>query len=252
MRLAMKIIFQFRINSFGLVVATTLWSFLNISTIVLTTRQVKTVFGYSANELVAIGAIQVIFLGIFHMLFSKNIENMPEVINKGKLDRVLLQPVDDQFATSLTSVRPVALIRVGIGVVMLAYLVTAGRLASPTLEGVLLFSILLVASEVLIYSIWFIVATTLIWFPTMSNIVELLYMVNITSRYPYEFFREIAWWVALLTFPFSIALVVPLHALVGTGNLAEYSTLVIVSISFFVIARMFWRFSLRHYTSASN
>ncbi len=252
LRMAVKVVFLFRVNSFGLVMATTLWSFLNISTIILTTRQITTVFGYTADELVAIGAVQVIFLGIFHMLFSKNIDNLPEIINKGKLDMMLLRPVDDQFSVSLICVRPIAFIRVMIGIVMLAYLVAVGRLVAPTLGGALLFGILLMASEVLIYSVWYIVATSLIWFPTMSNIVELLYMVNVTSRYPYDFFREIAWWVALLTFPFSIALVVPLHALMGKGNLGEYVTLIIASALFFTVARVFWRYSLRHYTSASN
>ncbi len=248
----MKIVLLFRVNAFGLVIATVLWSFLNISTIILTTRHITTVFGYTADELVAIGAIQVIFLGIFHALFTKNIENLPEIINKGKLDMMLLRPVDDQFSVSLTSMRPIALIRVFIGIGMITYLIASERLVAPTLWGVVLFIFLLMASELLIYSIWYIVATSLIWFPTMTNIVELLYLVNVTSRYPYDFFKEIAWWVALLTFPFSIALVVPLHAFMGKGNFGEYLALIITSAVFFAAARIFWRFSLRHYTSAST
>jgi ABC-2 type transport system permease protein len=223
-----------------------------LSTVVLTTRHVKSVFGYSPSELLALGAIQVIFLGFFHALFAKNMDEFPNTINKGKLDSILLKPIDDQYTVSFFIIRPAIMVRVLIGIGTLMYLSSSGRIEVHSAFNILLFSVLLIASEFLIYSIWFIVATTLIWFPTMENIIELLYNINTTSRYPYEFYREVALTVALFSFPFSIALAIPLKALTGRVTVGEICILLLSTFIFLFLSRRFWKWSLRHYTSASN
>lgn len=251
-RIAIKRLVLFRINTVGMVLATSCWSILILSTVFLTTRNVTSVFGYTPQELLTLGAVQVIFLGFFHSIFAKNIEEIPDIINKGRLDSVLLRPLDDQYGVSFALVYPATMIRVLIGVGALVYMHTVGALVVPSVWNILLFFTLLMVSEFLIYSVWFFIATTLIWFPTMENIVELLYNLNVTSRYPYEFYREIGFTVALFTFPFSIALVIPMKALMGTVTIGEVGILVLSTFVFLLFSRKFWKWSLRHYTSASN
>lgn len=243
---------MFRANTLGMVLATSCWSILILSTVFFTTRNVTTVFGYTPQELLALGAIQVIFLGFFHSIFAKNMDELPEMVNKGKLDNILLRPIDDQYGVSFALVYPATIVRVLIGVATLAYLHGAGQLAIPSFMNIFLAVVLLMASEFLIYSIWFLIVTTLVWFPTMENIVELLYNFNIISRYPYEFYREIGFTIALITFPFSIALTVPFKALTGKVTLGEVSILLLSAGIFLFLSRKFWKWSLRHYTSASN
>ena len=250
--IALKRIFMFRANSLGMVLATSCWSILILSTVFLTTRNVKTVFGYTPQELLALGAIQVIFLGFFHSIFAKNMDELPEIINKGKLDSILLKPIDDQYGVSFALVYPATIVRVLIGVGTLAYLYSVGKLLIPSFMNIFLFVGLLMVSEFLIYSLWFLIATTLIWLPTMDNIIELLYNFNMISRYPYEFYREIGFTIALITFPFSIALTIPFKALTGKVTLGEVSILLLSAGIFLILSRWFWKWSLRHYTSASN
>jgi len=243
---------MFRANTLGMVLATSCWSILILSTVFLTTRNVKTVFGYTPQELLALGAIQVIFLGFFHSIFAKNMDELPEIVNKGRLDSILLKPIDDQYGVSFALVYPATIVRVLIGVATLAYLQGTGQLVIPSILNILLAFGLLIASEFLIYSIWFLIVTTLIWFPTMENIVELMYNLNIISRYPYEFYREIGLTVALITFPFSIALTIPFKGLTGKVTMDEISILLLSAGIFLFLSRRFWKWSLRHYTSASN
>lgn len=252
LRLANKIISLYRINAVGLILATGLWSVLIMSTIFLTTRGIRTVFGYTAGDLLAIGALQVIFLGVFHGVFTKNLENFPHIVVTGKLDLLLLQPISTQWIVSIRQMRPIAFLRVPLGIILLALLALSGRIPTPTVYGIVSSVILVGASEILIYSVWFMVATLLIWLPTMSNIVELLYQINVMSRYPYDFYREITWWVALCTFPFSIAIAVPYRALVGRASLAEMVILILTAGVFFAASRSFWHHALRSYSSASN
>lgn len=251
-RIAFKLLGMFRINAIGMMLSTTLWSLLIFSTIFLTTRNVRTVFGYTPNELLALGAVQVVFLGFFHTIFAKNMDRLPEVINRGQLDSILLKPMDDQYSISFGLVYPSTLVRVVIGALALTYLALSGLIVVPSVWNIFFFFGLLTASELLIYSVWFMIATSLIWFPTMENIIELLYNFNMSSRYPYEFYREIGIAVALLTFPFSIALMIPLKALMGRATVGEICTLLISTVIFLFLSRKLWKWSLRHYTSASN
>lgn len=250
--IALKRMFMFRINSVGMMISTSLWCVLIYSTIILTTRNVTSVFGYTPAELLALGAVQVMFLGFFHTIFAKNMERLPEIINKGMLDATLLKPVDDQYSVSFGLVYPTTVVRILIGASTLVYLASVGSIVIPSFLHVVVFLTLLFVSELLIYSIWFIVATSLIWFPTMDNIIELLYNVNSISRFPYEFYREIGLTIALITFPFSIALTIPFKALTGKVALGEVGILLLSAGVFLFLSRRFWKWSLRHYTSASN
>lgn len=250
-RLALKILFLFRLNTIGLVLSTSMWSILILSTVFITTQRVRTVFGYTPQELLALAAVQVIFLGVFHTMISKNMERIPELINKGTFDFILLKPIDSQFYTTLGHVFPATLARIFIGIGVLVYLNQIGSILIPSIWSVLAFMGTLLCGVVIVYCVWFMVSTLLIWLPQMDNIVDLLYYLNTSSRYPYEFYREIGVMALLVLFPFSVALTVPTKVLMGTNTLFEVIILLGTTVLLFAISRMFWKFALKHYTSAS-
>lgn len=251
-RLAVKMMYWYRAHAIGTLVSSFCWSLLIVSTVYLSTRNVKQVLGYSAYELVALSGVQVIFLGIFHAIISHNIERIPELIAKGKLDLILLRPVDSQFSVSFGQIALASLARVILGIVFLIFLIQTGQLVAPSLGAIVGFAILICFSIALFYSVWFMVTTLLIWFPHMDNIVELLYNINVVTRYPYEFFRQVGFVFALLVFPFAISLIVPLRVLLGRGDWTQVIALCLLSIIFVICSRLFWLFALRHYTSASG
>jgi len=250
-RMALKLFAQFRANTVGIMFSTSIWSFLVLSTIYLTTRQVRMVFGYTPGELLALGATQVVFLGIFHTFVSKNIEKIPEYVNQGFLDSILLKPVDSQFLVSFTHLNFPALFRMVIGIYALYHLASISSISINGIAGILGFSAALAFSLILIYSIWYMFATILIWFPQMDNIVEFLYHLNTASRYPVSFYQEFGLFLVIMFSPFSIALTVPLRLLTGKADIYEVSALIITSIVFFFVSRLFWLYALRSYTSAS-
>jgi len=242
----------YRAQAVGSLVSSLCWGLLIVTTVYLSTRNVKQVLGYSASELIALSGVQVIFLGLFHAIISHNIERIPELIAKGKLDLILLQPVDSQFSVSFGQIALASFARVILGIIFFIFLIQSGQIVQPTFGAIVGFAILLCFSIALFYSVWFMVTTLLIWFPHMDNVVELLYSVNTISRYPHEFFRQIGFAVALFTFPFAISLIVPLRVLLGRGDIVQVLSLCIISIIFVIFSRIFWLFALRHYTSASG
>ena len=105
---------------------------------------------------------------------------------------------------------------------------------------------------VILYSLWFILGATSIWFVKIYNITEVLKGLLEAGRYPitgypvvYRFFFTFIIPVAFLTtIPAkSILGQIPFTWLLGGGFLA---------IVLFVISTLFWRFALVFYTSASS
>lgn len=249
--MALKKLSQFRINTIGMVLSTSAWSVLVLGTIFLNTRYITKVFGYTASELMAIGAIQIIFLGIFHTLVSPNIEKISEYMNQGFLDTMLLKPIDSQFLVSLTHINLPALFRILIGITILGRFVQTGEVQYGGTLSLIGFVLTLGLGLVLVYSIWFAFGTLMVWFPQMDNLVEFLYHLNTTARYPINFFQEFGILFVILFGPFSIALTVPFRVFMGVASISEVIILMIVSMAFFVLSRRFWFHALRSYTSLS-
>lgn len=250
-KMGWKVTMMYRANSIGVLVATFCWSVLIISTVVFSTQNVRSILGYSRSELLVLSGIQVIFLGIFHALVSKNIERMPELISTGKLDLMLLKPIDSQFGIAIAQIFPNSVFRVGIGAIFLGYLIHIKMIEPLLIGNVLAFCLLLTLSLVLMYSVWFITATFLVWLPHMDNIVDFLYNLNVISRYPHEMFRELGIVAVLFAYPFSIALAVPMRTLIGKADGGQIVSLIVVTVGLFLASRIFWLFALRHYTSAN-
>lgn len=250
-RMAIKSMLLFRVNTVGMLVSTVLWSGLTLSTVYFTTRSIRTVFGYSGEQLMILAAIQVIFLGFFHGIISKNMERIPELMNRGTFDFLLLKPIDAQFSASLTYVYPAYTVRILLGVGVLAYYLHLYGFATSWFS-IALFGIFLIFGFVTIYSVWLLVTTLVVWFPQMDNIVDFLYYLNVSSRFPYEFLREIGIVALLCLFPFAISLTIPMKVLLGSATVTEVVILVLVALALFTISRKFWVFALKHYTSASS
>ncbi len=250
-KMALKKLSQFRINTIGMILSTSAWSLLVIGTIFLNTRYINKVFGYTPAELMAIGAIQIIFLGVFHTLVSPNIEKISEYMNQGFLDTMLLKPIDSQFLVSLTHINLPALFRILIGISILTYFVQTGAVQYGGIPSLIGFVLSLGFGLVLVYSIWFVFGTFMVWYPQMDNLVEFLYHLNTTARYPMSFFQEFGVLFVILFGPFSMALTVPFRVFMGIANIGEVILLMIVSIVFFAFSRWFWFHALRSYTSSS-
>ena len=143
------------------------------------------------------------------------------------------------------------LVRVALGVVYLfIYLFVTHT--NITLMGWVGFTVFIIFGVVLLYSLWMIYCTLLIWFPRLTNLIDFLYTINGMSRYPVEMMYEVKNFILLFILPFSIAIATPAKILVrGTLN-GEVFGLIFLSVNLFIVSRLFWKYALRHYTSASS
>ena len=123
---------------------------------------------------------------------------------------------------------------------------------SITLINILGFCALAFFGIAILYSIWFIVCTLIIWFPRLSNLVDLLYNLNGLARFPPEMIYGLKNFFLLFLIPFTLTIALPTKVLFNRVLNGEIILLTAISFVLFWLSRKFWKFALRYYTSASS
>lgn len=251
LELNLKIILEYRANFIFGSINTISWSVLNIVQIHLLTIGVKSIYGWSRNELILLTVILNVLTGLFHLFFSRNFDRFSELVHFGLLDNVLSKPLDSQFLITLWHIRFHNLFRTII-ISIYGYILMKSMNYTISINIIFIFIILLLLGLILMYSIWMLFSTLIIWFTNLTNLVDLLYFTNQLSRYPREMYLNVGNHLLLTILPFTFIAIPSTKALAGKIIAGEIGGLFIFSLSFFFVSRFFWKYALRYYTSANS
>jgi ABC-2 type transport system permease protein len=190
---------------------------------------------------------------IFQAFFLINCTNLSELVRTGKLDFLLLLPVNSRFVVSLRQVDLGGFVNAGSAVAVMAYAARQMHFA-PTALQVLGFLALCIAGIAIHYSLMFLLASISFWTVRAQGIVWGYYNLFNVARLPDEAFQR-GLFKAIFTFAIPMLLVsnVPVRLLVNKLNSPlPLLLLLLMSAVCFALSEWGWRVSLRHYTSASS
>jgi ABC-2 type transport system permease protein len=189
---------------------------------------------------------------IFQAFFLVNCTNLSELVRSGKLDFLLLLPVNTRFVVSLRQVDLGAFVNASSAVALMVYAARQLHLV-PTLVQVLGFLVLCVAGVVIHYSLMFLLASISFWTVRAQGIVWGYYNLFNIARMPDEAFGGL--FKAVFTFALPMLLVsnVPVRLLADKLNSpGQVVLLLAMSVVCFCLSECGWRASMRRYTSASS
>jgi ABC-2 type transport system permease protein len=111
---------------------------------------------------------------------------------------------------------------------------------------------MLLAGALILYSLWFVLAATSIWFVKTWNATEVLRAALVAGRYPISAYP--AGLRAFFTFVLPVAFLttVPAEAILGRAAGGWLLASIAVAALCLLLSRRFWLFALRFYTSASS
>ncbi len=141
---------------------------------------------------------------IFQAFFLINCTNLSELVRTGKLDFLLLLPVNTRFVVSLRQVDLGAFVNAASAVAVMVYAARQLHLV-PTLVQVLGFLALCVAGIAIHYSLMFLLASISFWTVRAQGIVWGYYNLFNIARMPDEAFRGL--FKAVFTFALPMLLV---------------------------------------------
>lgn len=250
-RLNLAALLTYRVNFVNNILASIGWGLMSLYTVIMLTSRITDAYGWKREELLLFNGIYGVIVGIFHMFISINMGRLSRVIHMGELDGILVKPIDSQFAVSLWWINFSMIFRILIALTYTIWIIGILHITITTSQFIL-FSLLAFASLVLLYSLWFGILTNLMWFSNMTNLVLFMYSFESMARFPKEMLMQLSSFVFAVVLPLALVINTPSRVLLGKLSFIDAVTLVCIAIVFWVAARMFWRFALRHYTSVSS
>jgi ABC-2 type transport system permease protein len=197
-----------------------------------------------------------IVLGIFTFLqgvsgtfLIPNLSKIVQQIEQGTLDFVLLKPISSQFWLSTRAISPWGLPDLVFGGIIILY---AGNQLGLTFSHYLLSIIPIICGIIILYSLWFILGATSIWFVKIYNVTEVLRGFLEAGRYPMIAYPVIYRFFFTFVVPVAFLTTVPAEILLGRGELIWSIGTAILAVLLFLFSKFFWQFALRFYTSASS
>lgn len=250
LKINLSYILAYRANFFNSVFSSFAWGVFNFIWIGLLTSKTSHVFGWKTDELVVITIGYVLLTGIFYSLFSRNFESFSRIIDRGEFDGILLKPLDSQFQITMMRISYSSLIRTVMGIILLVWWIVIHHY-SVGIPEIIGFVILVFVGVAMMYTIWFLFITVIIWYPNLGNMVELLYTINGFARYPVEMLKNSGAMVLLIFVPLSLIVSTPAKALLQKNAWGDIALLVVISSFLLYVSRVWWKHALKSYTSAS-
>ncbi len=237
-----------------------LWMFVELLWFVGQIVFIEVLFSYVQNlggwtkwEVVLLIGTHQLIGQIFQAFFYVNVANLPELVRTGKLDFMLLLPVDSQFAVSTRQFGMDNVVNafVGIGIVVFSLVKLH---VVPGVMQVALYLVAVALGVAIHYSIMFALATMSFWIVRAQGLIYGYFSIFNIARYPASIFHGPFKFVFSWVIPVIIVANIPAQILARSfeqpflllGQLTAAALIVVAG------SRFFWRTALKRYSSASS
>jgi ABC-2 type transport system permease protein len=230
-----------------------LWFLGQIVFIEVIFQYVDAIGDWSKWEVVLLVGTHQLIGQIYHAFFYVNVANVPELVRTGRMDLMLLLPVDAQFAVSTRQFGLDNLLNafVGVGIVLFS-LLKLGVVPGPA--RVALYGCAVALGIGIHYSIMFSLATMSFWIVRAQGLIYGYFNFFNIARYPDVVFGGLFRIVFSYAIPVIIVANVPARLLTRALESPAHGMLQLGAASLFVLVatRAFWLCALRRYSSASS
>ena len=244
---------QFKLNFVLWIAVEFLWFAMQLAFMSVLYSHTESIAGWSRWEVVFLVGCSHFIQQVFTALFFSNLNDISEHIRTGRLDFLLLLPVNTRFVVSLRRVDLGAFVNAASALVVMGW--ALHRLGVTPGPGRLAAFALLCAAGVLVhYSLMFLFTTVAFWTVRAQGIVWGYYNLFNLARIPegavpQGMFRRVFTWVL----PMLLVANVPSQVMLGTlDSPVRLLAMIGVALACLGVSEVAWRFSLRHYTSASS
>ena len=207
--------------------------------------------GWGFEQALIIQGIYTILNGVTNTWFNPNLTEIVKHVREGTLDFVLLKPIDSQFFISLKKINPSGFLEILLGFCLLLYCIKINQI-DLNINFLSLSLITLICSFCILYSLWFFISTTTIWFVKTWNATEVLRSFLYIGRFPLNSFSFSLRIFFSVFIPIAFITTIPSEVFLGISQLWKIFLEVIVTIVFLFTSRKFWLYALKFYTSASS
>jgi len=242
----------FKSNFILWIIVELLWFMLQLAFFNVIYSHTNNIAGWTRWQVVLLVGASHFIQQIFQAFFLTNCVNLSELVRTGKLDFMLLLPVNTRFLVSLRTVDLGGFVNAASAVAVMAFALHKLHI-TPSFGQILGFLSLVVCGILLHYSLMMILAASAFYTVRAQGIVWGYYQMFNLARMPDTAFRGLFRAVFTYVLPVTLISNVPTRTLIQTlHDPVRVVVLLGIAVIWFVASEVIWRFSLRRYTSASS
>ncbi len=244
---------SFKTNFLLWIVVELLWFALQLTFVAVIYQHTERIGTWTKWQVVLLVGASNLIQQLFTALFLSNCVQLSEHVRTGRLDFLLLLPVNARFLISLRQVDLGAFVNAASALTVMSYAAWQLHLTPRPLQ-ILGFAALAAVGVSIHYSLMFLLASVSFWTVRAEGIVWGYYNLFNLARLPDAAFRPGAFKV-VFTFVLPMLLVanVPVKLLIDRlSSPLEMLLLLGLAGACFAASEWVWRFSVKHYTSASS
>ena len=243
---------QFRANFSSIILVGLAQIVLGLVPILILFEHATEVDGWKRADMIVLLGIFQIMQGLVGFAVTRNMWELPQGVQHGTLDLMLIRPVNAQFYSSTRWVRPEMVFTLlgGLAVAIVGLVQGRGMPSAGQLVQVL---ILLACGLVLIGCISMAIAYLAFWMTNTGALIQFFSNEVLgAGRYPVSFFPFVFRVILTLLVPMAFAVTFPAQAI--TRGISWW--IVLEAVGFAAVAvwllRQFWNVAVRRYSSASS
>jgi ABC-2 type transport system permease protein len=190
---------------------------------------------------------------IFQAFFYMNLSNIPELVRTGKMDFLLMLPVDAQFAVSVKQFGLDSLVNTLVGI---AFVLTAVWKLGVSISAaqVALYLACVMCGVAVHYAVMLGLASVSFWVVRADGLIHGYYNLFNLGRYPVVIYRGMFKFVFTWVLPIVLVTNVPARVLARFGETPgpAIGQLAAVTLGLLLVTRLIWQAAVRRYGSASS
>ena len=243
---------SFKSNFLLWIVVELLWFALQLAFIAVIYQHTNRIGDWSKWQVVLLMGASHFIQQIFQAFFLTNCTQISEYLRTGRLDFMLLLPINTRFILSLRHVDLGGFINASSAVGVMIYALSQLH-TIPSFVQIAGFLLLAATGVFIHYSLMFLLASVSFWTVRAQGIVWGYYSLFSIARLPDAAYRGL--FKAFFTFAVPMILVANVPSKLLADKLkspGEMLLLLGMGVVCWLISEVGWRFSIRHYTSASS
>ncbi len=244
---------SFKLNFLLWMLVEVLWFLGQIVFIEVVFSYVGAIGGWSKWEVVLLIGTHQIIGQLFQAFFYMNLANLPELVRTGRMDFMLLLPVDTQFVVSLKQFGMDNVVNALVGAGFVTFSLWKLSLV-PTAVQLLLYIAAVCCGILIHYCIMLLFAASSFWMVRSQGLIYGYYSLFNIGRYPDTIYRGAFKLVFSWMIPVIIVANIPSRLLIHAAENPWPSLLQLAAATLFMVGatRLLWNAALRHYSSASS
>ncbi|AIE86709.1 ABC transporter permease [Fimbriimonas ginsengisoli] len=241
---------EFRANFIAKIFQSVVWIGFFVMILLVVYRNTPDVAGWARGDAFVLGAT-VFVMSALSSAFFFSLTEIPTQVRQGTLDFVITKPVDNQFWISMRRFNfdQVGSLIAGIGMVIAGIHMGA---TSPSILQWFSYLVLVFAAVAVFYSFNLAMMTTGIWLVRVDNLFILGETVTSMARYPLDIYPLGVQRAFTFVLPLGLLSTIPARQLVKGFDPAMLGLGIFWAVLALFLSRRFWKFAMRHYSSASS